>query len=579
LTVGETAELYLATLPGESGFEKKVVIKRLLPALETDEPSKSLFIDEAKLAATLVHPRIAQTFELASQGSTLFVAMEHVDGAALDDLARDLASRQRRLEPQLAAWIAHEILDALDFAHHAHVVHGDLSTSKVLLSARGDVKLVGFGATKLPESEAWRDVFATGVVLAELLTGHRLFAGANDLRIMRLKLERFERCLATVQPALADIVRRALRTATDIRWDAAGFRETLAEWMFEHRHRVTSQQVAALVNGTTSLDALPEVTISRGPAPPSTPYVPRVRKPSIEIPPLQAAVEGTRPGREPRTLVAPKRPSREIPALVVPPRPASAPAPAQIAFEDLGEHVEPASLADAAKHPEPDEFGEFALVSPLRVMFKRMTARATGTLAVDLHGLKKEIYFCDGRPEWVASNVAAEQLGNYLVANGAISNGELSMLLATRDQRGGEISELAVDLCLVTAPTLREHWTALLREAVVDVATWKKGSYSWFSGREPKTLPFRLEASPFELLGAAALRFDDRLVMNQAERKLRASSEPRVDPSCFGLAGMDELFTLLDGTRTIDEVLRRYSDRARCHRMLTLLEACELVAS
>src|SRR5882724_7962741 len=78
LTVGETAELYLATLPGESGFEKKVVVKRLLPALETDEPSKSLFIDEAKVAATLVHPRIAQTFELASHGSTLFVAMEHV---------------------------------------------------------------------------------------------------------------------------------------------------------------------------------------------------------------------------------------------------------------------------------------------------------------------------------------------------------------------------------------------------------------------------------------------------------------------------------------------------------------------
>src|SRR5512147_2675367 len=148
--MGGMAELFLATSPGEHGFQKKVVIKRLLPHLSADETYKAMFIDEAKLTARLVHPKIAQTFELGKVDTSLFIAMEFVDGIDVLALLREFASRRRRVEPQLAAWIAHEVLDALDYAHsqigdegaRLNIGHRDISPSNVLVSIRGDIKLV-----------------------------------------------------------------------------------------------------------------------------------------------------------------------------------------------------------------------------------------------------------------------------------------------------------------------------------------------------------------------------------------------------------------------------------------------------
>src|SRR3954465_5817074 len=148
LAVGGMAEIFVAAAPGEHGFQKKVVIKRLLPHLVDDATYNAMFIDEANPPARLVHPKIAQTFELGKVDEALFIAMEYVDGIDVLALLREFASRRRRVEPQLAAWIAHEVLDALDYAHNLTdehgqslgIVHRDISPSNVLLSVRGDVK-------------------------------------------------------------------------------------------------------------------------------------------------------------------------------------------------------------------------------------------------------------------------------------------------------------------------------------------------------------------------------------------------------------------------------------------------------
>src|SRR5256885_2311815 len=105
--MGGMAELFVATAPGEHGFQKKVVIKRLLPHLSPDETYKAMFIDEAKLTARLIHPKIAQTFELGRVEDSLFIAMEFVDGIDVLALLREFAARRRRVDPALAAWIAH----------------------------------------------------------------------------------------------------------------------------------------------------------------------------------------------------------------------------------------------------------------------------------------------------------------------------------------------------------------------------------------------------------------------------------------------------------------------------------------
>ncbi len=156
LAIGGMAELFIAHSPGEHGFQKKVVIKRLLPHLVSDPTYNAMFIDEAKLTARLVHPKIAQTFELGKVDDALFIAMEYVEGIDVLAVLREYAAGKRRVEIELAAWIAHEVLDALDYAHNLRtedgeamgIVHRDISPSNVLLSTRGDVKLVDFGIAR-----------------------------------------------------------------------------------------------------------------------------------------------------------------------------------------------------------------------------------------------------------------------------------------------------------------------------------------------------------------------------------------------------------------------------------------------
>src|SRR3954465_15460376 len=288
LAVGGMAELFVATSPGEHGFQKKVVIKRLLPHLVADETYNAMFIDEAKLTARLVHPKIAQTFELGKVDDQLFIAMEYVDGIDVLALLREFASRRRRVEPQLAAWIAPGTLAALDYAHTLlgedgkpmGIVHRDISPSNVLLSVRGDVKLVDFGIARAkdpdrahksksgtlkgkygymsPEQvieqslDARSDLFSVGVVLAELLTGRRLFAATNELDVLLMvrdaKLVRFDKYGSDIEPGLSEIVRKALRKSVEERWaSAAQFRDALGEWLFEHRHRMTPRNVADVV--------------------------------------------------------------------------------------------------------------------------------------------------------------------------------------------------------------------------------------------------------------------------------------------------------------------------------------------
>ena len=283
------AELFVATAPGEHGFQKKVVIKRLLPHLVEDDTYNAMFIDEAKLTARLVHPKIAQTFELGKVGEALFIAMEFIDGIDVLALLREFATRRRRIAPALAAWIAAEVLDALDYAHNLAdedgrtlgIVHRDISPSNVLLSMRGDVKLVDFGIARAidpdrahksksgtlkgkygymsPEQvteqrvDSRSDLFSVGVVLAELLTGRRLFAAANELDVLLMvrdaKLTRLDKYGADLDPNLQSIVRTALKKPVDERWqNAAAFREALSEWLFENRKRMTPKNVADVVH-------------------------------------------------------------------------------------------------------------------------------------------------------------------------------------------------------------------------------------------------------------------------------------------------------------------------------------------
>ena len=119
LAVGGMAELFKATLTGDHGFEKLVAIKKILPHLASDPQFVRMFIDEARLTASLDHPNIVQVFELGTDADTPYIAMQFVDGLDVLGLLRECARVQIRLPPELCALIARDVLDALDYAHNA----------------------------------------------------------------------------------------------------------------------------------------------------------------------------------------------------------------------------------------------------------------------------------------------------------------------------------------------------------------------------------------------------------------------------------------------------------------------------
>jgi serine/threonine protein kinase len=358
LAVGGMAELYLGEVGGDHGFAKKVVIKRILPHLAADPSFTTMFIAEAKITAKLSHPRIAQTHRLGREEGHLFIEMEYVDGLDVLAMLRECAHRRVRLPPEVSAYIIKEVLDGLDYAHrltddHGQplgLVHRDVSPSNVLVSRRGNVKLVDFGIAHAstidqqtqagtlkgkygymsPEQVLGEgvtpqsDIFSVGVVLAEMLMGRRLFAAPNELDVLLMvrdvNLGRLERYGSHVPVPLDAILRRALKKNTSERYrTAADFREALDEWMFENRLRVTPSGVGQLVDSlyedahqrrrTNLEEAAPpaigepmempalaamagEVVVSRQPRRDSLPPPARRRpvseRPTMEGPPLSA---------------------------------------------------------------------------------------------------------------------------------------------------------------------------------------------------------------------------------------------------------------------------------------------------
>jgi Protein kinase domain len=219
LAVGGMAEIYLARVSGAGGFEKNVVLKRILPQLAESDEFFAMFMDEARIAATLQHPNLVHIYDAGQAGTDYFIAMEHLDGADLHTVRRVLAERKENLPLQHAIFIVSAVAAGLHYAHEKlgldgrplHIVHRDVTPQNVFLTREGGVKLVDFGIAKAtnrksttsygtlkgklaymsPEQcraepvDRRSDVYALGILLYELTAGRRPHPGTSEYELLR----------------------------------------------------------------------------------------------------------------------------------------------------------------------------------------------------------------------------------------------------------------------------------------------------------------------------------------------------------------------------------------------------------
>ena len=114
---GGMAEVYRAVMTGPEGFERELVLKRILPRLSESGDFKTMFVREAKICAQMLHPNIIQIYEFGQADGGYFIAMESVQGVTLREALNTLRKEERAIPHMIAADVTRQICIGLDYAH------------------------------------------------------------------------------------------------------------------------------------------------------------------------------------------------------------------------------------------------------------------------------------------------------------------------------------------------------------------------------------------------------------------------------------------------------------------------------
>ncbi len=253
------AEIFLARVSGLPGFQKMVVIKRILPQLATKTDFVEMFLDEARIAATLQHPNVVQMYDVGVVDGNYFIAMEYLHGEDVRSLSRTLHRQDKRLPIEHALNIVIGVASGLHYAHEKvgfdgnplEIVHRDVTPQNIIVTYDGAVKLLDFGIAKAsnrfgetrfgtlkgkvpymsPEQcrgeplDRRSDIFSLGIMLYELTLGKRLYQGKSDFEVLKQIVEgvvtKPRELDAEYPEALEEIVMRALEKEKDKRYQTA----------------------------------------------------------------------------------------------------------------------------------------------------------------------------------------------------------------------------------------------------------------------------------------------------------------------------------------------------------------------
>jgi serine/threonine protein kinase len=258
LASGGMADVVLGRSDGIEGFERHVVLKRIRPELARDQRFIRMFLDEARVVATLHHQNIVQVYDIGEASGEYFIAMEYVHGEDVRKILSSVARQRTHVPLGHAITIVSTAAAGLHYAHERrgsdkqplNIVHRDVSPSNILVGYDGSIKVVDFGIASASTRQETRsgslkgklsymspeqckgamvdrrtDVYALGVMLYELATTTRMVKGENDYLVMeqivtgRIPSPQFRR--PGLPSELSEIIMRALATDRDRRFATA----------------------------------------------------------------------------------------------------------------------------------------------------------------------------------------------------------------------------------------------------------------------------------------------------------------------------------------------------------------------
>jgi len=265
LASGGMATVYIGRKRGAAGFERLVAIKCCHPHLRDNEEFSSMFLDEARLAASIRHSNVVGTLDV-HDGELLYLVMEYIEGFSLANLMRHAAQSGAPMPPGIAV---RSMIDALTGLHAAHelrdgngqflnLVHRDVSPQNVLVGVDGVSRITDFGiafaSARATVTQAGRikgkfayispeqvknkpatrrmDIFSAGAVLWEALTGRSLFRRNDDKAtidaVLNGPIPRPSRFAPELPSEVDAVVLKALQRDPDDRYaTAADFAEEL----------------------------------------------------------------------------------------------------------------------------------------------------------------------------------------------------------------------------------------------------------------------------------------------------------------------------------------------------------------
>jgi serine/threonine protein kinase len=543
MAVGGMAEIFVANEKRTVGEPRTLVVKRMLPSLRDDPEARAMFATEGRIGALIQHENVVTHFAAGEEGGVPYLALELVPGLDLWRLTRWLARHGQTMGVPLALYVVQSVLRGLHAVHTAtdadgqdlQVVHRDVSPSNVLLSIHGEVKLADLGiasssASNAPQSrakgklgylspeqvqglptDARADVFSAAVLAAELLTGKPLFYGGSELAVLLAirdgDVRTFRESAATLPTGLAELMLDALNTdpvrriqsANDFATRLLAFDDTPVSVLRRELGELV-RSAAAAASGEDSAGAptpleeiLTPLELAESIQSPTT----------MDMPTIDYRVRTT-DGREQGPW-----PYAKIVEAV---------ATARLGLEDLvstsgGPFRKIAEVPELARHlplhslsmggrdnfntpKAPDLIYDIANGGFVRALVEAAVEKRTGLLLCEQGGVRKEVYLRQGKPEFVTSNLAGELLGEFLVAKGVISRGELDMALAVMPRYEGKLGDTLSALGLVEPMHLFQHITGQVREKLLDIFLWTSGRASLWLGIEvpPGGFPLQLES-------------------------------------------------------------------------------------